>query len=129
CNYLAFIWSPKQVRLARPADLDDAIVQVTVLYTTSLPKPEPMEIGVIYTALNAVLRNNSTTFSANRLRNNSNDQLFNTSAGPSQVQFRRDSNVGRCDSGPTPMEIDTISCFNCRGDHRAADCKKPTICH
>ncbi|KAF9538525.1 hypothetical protein EC957_006674 [Mortierella hygrophila] len=37
-----------------------------------------------------------------------NNRLFNISAGPSQVQFRRDSNVGRRDSDPTPMEIDSL---------------------
>jgi transposase InsO family protein len=71
--------------------------------------------------------NTSTGFFTNRRQ--SAVHPFSRPAGPSQVQFRRDSNVGRRDSGPTPMEIDNISCFNCRGNHKAAECRKPPLCH
>ncbi|KAG0275541.1 hypothetical protein BGZ97_010274, partial [Linnemannia gamsii] len=74
----------KQVRLTRPTDLDDAIVQATVLYdvlhqneptnnSTLHSKPEPMEIDTIFTALNTLLRNNNN-------RNYNNTRPFNTYA-------------------------------------------------
>ncbi|KAG0276573.1 hypothetical protein BGZ96_003228 [Linnemannia gamsii] len=76
----------KQVRLSRPADLDEAIVQATVLYDilhqnepttnhTTPSKPEPMDIDAIFTSLNAILRNNSN-------RDNNNNRPFNTYATP-----------------------------------------------
>jgi hypothetical protein len=75
----------KQVRLSRPADLEDAIVQATVLYdilnqneptnnATILPKTEPMEVDTLFTALNAFLQNNNNIRNTNR---NNNTRSFN----------------------------------------------------
>jgi len=76
---------------------------------------------------NSIQGNTNTGFFTNRRQ--SAVHPFSRPSGPSQVNFRRDSNVGRRDSGPTPMEIDNVSCFNCHGNHKAADCRKPPTCH
>lgn len=106
----------KQVRLARPSDLDDAIVQATVLYdilnqneptnhTTSLPKLEPMDIDAIYMALNAILRNNNNRpFNTNTYSNN----YSNNNARPfsTHTSFNNNNNKQPFNRNPpTPLSI------------------------
>jgi hypothetical protein len=136
----------KQVRLARPSDLEDAIMNATILYdvlnqneptinTTSTPKTEPMEIDTIYTALNAILRNNITTSSTNRYRNNNNRPFnnirTNTNNNNNNNNNNNDNNrhytpyTRSSTNPPNPPRLDYIERERCMRLGLCLRCRQP----
>ena len=128
----------KQVRLARPSTLQDAIREATILYDilhhnepTSKPSsdtsnsgPEPMDINGFFTKLNAFLTRNNKINNRN-YRNFTNRQNPNNNRG---TNVNRTTNPPRLDNAERERCMRLGLCLRCRQHgHISRDCPTYSI--